>query len=128
MTKTIAIVGLSDKPERYSYQVAKFLIGKGYRIIPVNPNIESVFGIKSYKNLLDIKEKIDVVDVFRRSEFVAKIVDEAIAIGAKAIWMQEGISDLQAAQKAKEAGLAVVENMCMMKEYGKKVPLCKKIY
>jgi len=116
-TKTIAVVGLSDNKERYSYQVAEYLLNKGFKIIPVNPNIKTVFGLKSYPSLLDIKEPIDVVDIFRRSEFVAPIVDEAIKIGAKTIWMQEGVSDEVAAQAARSAGITVVMNMCMMKAH-----------
>ena len=87
--KSIAIVGLSDNPERPSYKVAKYLITQGFKIFPVNPNIDSFLGIKSYKSLSDINEKIDVVDIFRKSEFVGSIVDEAVSIGAKNIWMQE---------------------------------------
>ena len=114
-TKTIAVVGLSDNKERYSYQGAEYLLNKGFKIIPVNPNIKTVFGLKSYPSLLDIKEPIDVVDIFRRSEFVAPIVVAAIKIGAKTIWMQEGVSDEVAAQTARSAGITVVMNMCMMK-------------
>jgi hypothetical protein len=117
--KTIAVVGLSDNPERPSYGVAKFLIEKGFKVIPVNPNIENFMGIKSYKSLSEIKEKIDVVDIFRKSEFVEVIVDEAIQIGAKAIWMQEGVVNEKAASNARDAGLTVVMDMCMMKQYKK---------
>lgn len=113
--KTIAVVGLSDKKNRYSYQVAEYLKKKGFKIIPVNPNIESVFGLKSYKSLLEIKEPVDVVNIFRRSEFIGPIVEEAIKIGAKAVWMQEGVSDEAAAAKARAAGLQVIMNICMMK-------------
>jgi len=88
---------------------------KGFKIIPVNPNVETVFGLKSYKSLKEIKEKVDVVEIFRRSELVGPVVDEAIAIGAKAVWMQEGISDENSAAKAHAAGLMVIMNMCMMK-------------
>lgn len=115
--KSIAIVGLSDKPDRPSFEVGKYLLDQGFKIFPVNPNIENFLGIKSYQNLSDIKEPIDVVDIFRKSEFVEQIVDEAIKIGAKSIWMQEGVSDEVAAQKARAAGLTVVMNMCMMKSY-----------
>jgi len=117
--KTIAIVGLSDKPDRPSFEVGKYLMEKGFKIFPVNPNINIYLGIKTYKNLSDIKEKIDVVDIFRKSEFVEQIVDEAISIGAKSIWMQEGVSNEKAALKARTAGLTVVMNMCMMKEHKK---------
>ncbi len=118
--KSIAIVGLSDNPERPSYEVGKYLISKGFKIFPVNPNIGNFLGIKSYKTLSDIKEKIDVVDIFRKSEFIESIIDEAIKIGAKTIWMQEGISDKKAAVKARVAGLTVIMNICMMKEHRKK--------
>ncbi len=118
--KTIAIVGLSDKPDRPSYKVGKYLLGKGFKIFPVNPNIENFLGIKSYKTISDIKEKIDVVDIFRKSELVEPIVEEAIKIGAKTIWMQEGVINEKAAAKARSAGLTVVMNMCMMKEHKKK--------
>lgn len=113
--KTIAIVGLSDKPDRPSYVVGKYLMNQGFKIFPVNPNIDNFLGIKSYKTLSDIKEKIDVIDIFRKSEFVEPFVEEAIKIGAKMIWMQEGVSNEKAAAKAKSAGLAVIMNMCMMK-------------
>ncbi|MBI5127685.1 CoA-binding protein [Candidatus Roizmanbacteria bacterium] len=115
--KTIAVVGLSDKKDRYSYQVAEYLMNQGFKIIPVNPNITSFFGLKSYASLSEIKESVDVVDIFRRSEFVAPIVDEAIKIRAKTVWMQEGVEDASAAQKARAAGLTVVMNVCMMKKH-----------
>ena len=117
--RSIAIVGLSDDPERPSFQVGKYLMDQGFKIFPVNPHIDNFLGIKSYKTLLEIKEKIDVVDIFRKSEFVKAIVDESIKIGAKHIWMQEGVVDKQAAKKARTAGLTVVMNMCMMKEHDK---------
>lgn len=117
--KTIAIVGLSDKPERPSYKVGKYLMDKDFKIFPVNPNIDNFLGIKNYKTLSDIKEKIDVVDIFRKSEFVEPLVEEAIKIGAKMIWMQEGVINENAAIKARSAGLTVVMNMCLMKEHKK---------
>lgn len=123
--KSIAIVGLSDNPERPSYEVGKYLVSKGFKIFPVNPNIDNFLGIKSYKTLSDIKEKIDVVDIFRRPEFVPQIVDEAIKLGAKSIWMQEGISDEKYAVKARTAGLTVIMNMCMMKEHKLVNPLTR---
>lgn len=119
--KSIAIVGISDNLEKPSYKVGKYLISKGFKIFPVNPNINNFLGIKSYETLSDIKEKIDVVDIFRKPEFVAPIIDEAIKIGAKTIWMQEGISDEKAAVKARAAGLTVVMNICMMKEHKKQL-------
>jgi hypothetical protein len=115
--KSIAIVGISDNPEKPSYEVGKYLMSQGFKIFPINPNIDNFLGIKSYKTLSDIKEKIDVIDIFRKPEFVAQIVDEAIKIGAKTIWMQEGISDGKAAIKARAAGLTVIMNICMMKEH-----------
>ncbi|MCR4276793.1 MAG: CoA-binding protein [Candidatus Roizmanbacteria bacterium] len=117
--KNIAIVGLSDKPDRPSFEVGKYLMEKGFKIFPVNPNIDNFFGIKAYKTLSDIKEKIDVVDIFRRSEFTEPIIEEAIAVGAKMIWMQEGVSNEKAASKARTAGLTVIMDMCMMKEHKK---------
>lgn len=114
---TIAIVGLSDKPDRPSYKVGKYLMDQGFKIFPVNPNIDNFLGIKSHKTLSEIKEKIDVVDIFRKSEFVEEIVDEAIKIGAKTIWMQEGVVNEAAAVKSRAAGLTVVMNMCMMKSH-----------
>ena len=118
-SKTVAVVGLSDKPYRPSQGVALYLQEQGYKINPVNPNIDEALGEKSYASLKDISEPIDVVDIFRKSEAVGPIVDEAIEVGAKAIWMQEGILNEEAAQKAREAGLNVVMNKCMMKEHKK---------
>lgn len=120
--KTIAIVGLSDNPDRSSYKVGKYLSGKGFKIFPVNPNIDNFSGIISYKALSDIKERVDVVDIFRKSEFVGPIVDEAIKIGAKIIWMQEGVINKKATSKAKSAGLTVITNMCIMKKHKKTKP------
>jgi len=118
--KTIAVIGLSDKPYRPSHGVALYLQEQGYKIIPVNPNINQVLGEKAYASLKDISEPIDVVDIFRKSETVGPIVDEAIDVGAKAVWMQEGVINEEAAQKAREAGLYVVMNKCMMKEHNNK--------
>jgi predicted CoA-binding protein len=118
--KTIAIVGLSDKPDRPSYEVGLYLTSKGFQIIPVNPNIIEWEGKKSYSNLLKIPKEIqiDVVDIFRKSEEVLTIVKEAIERGdARAIWMQEGISSSEAETLAKNNGLQVVSNMCMMKAH-----------
>ena len=107
-SKTIAVVGLSDNPERASYGVAKYLQAQGYRIIPVNPMIEEVLGEKSYPDLMAVPDHIDMVDIFRRSELVAPVVEEAITIGAKYIWMQDGVIDQESADKAAEAGIPVV--------------------
>ena len=115
--RTIAVVGLSSDPLRPSNGVAAFMKSKGYRIIPVNPNEREVFGEKYYPNLSSIDEKIDLVVVFRPPGEAGKAVDEAIKIGAKAVWMQEGITDNAAAERAKEAGLPVVMNRCWLKDY-----------
>lgn len=115
--KTIAVVGISDNPERPSNFVAKFMEEHGYKIIPVNPNLTEWEGKKCYPDLLSIPVKVDVVDIFRRPEAVPPIVDEAIAIKAKAVWMQEGIVNEEAAAKAREAGLEVVMDRCMKKEF-----------
>jgi predicted CoA-binding protein len=113
--KTIAVVGLSHKPHRASFDVARYMQGSGYRIIPVNPNETQVLGEKAYATLLDAAahEKIDLVNCFRNSEDIPPIVDEAIAIGAKAVWMQLGIANAGAAAKAEAAGLLVVQDHCI---------------
>ena len=115
--KTIAVIGISDNPEKPSNFVAKFLEEHGYKIIPVNPNLTEWEGKKCYPDLRSIPVKVDVVDIFRRPEAVPPIVDEAIAIKAKVVWMQEGIVNEEAAAKAREAGLEVVMDRCMKKEY-----------
>ncbi len=106
--RTIAVVGLSPNPERPSHGVAKYLKEQGYRIIPVNPNAIEVLGEKCYPNLSAIPEAVDTVEIFRRSEEVPPIVDEAIKIKARAIWMQDGVTHEEAAKKARDAGLLVV--------------------
>jgi predicted CoA-binding protein len=111
-TKTIAVVGLSDNPARPSYSVAAYLKGQGYRIIPVNPNHTEVLGEKCYASLRDIPEVIDMVDIFRRPEYVPPVVDDAIAIDAKVVWMQSGIVNQEAADRAAAAGLTVVMDAC----------------
>ncbi len=116
-SKTIAIVGLSPHPERSSYQVARYLKEHGYKIIPVNPAVTEVLGKKSYPSLLDIPEPVDVVDVFRHAADIPPIVEDAIAIGARVVWLQEGIIHEESAQRAKSAGLKVVMDHCMMKEH-----------
>jgi predicted CoA-binding protein len=116
-THTIAVVGLSSSRFRASYGVSQYMQSAGYRIIPVNPNEREVLGEKAYARLEDVPEKIDVVDVFRRSEFVPEIVDAAIRVGARAIWMQEGVADEAAAQRARDAGLFVVMDSCILKEH-----------
>jgi predicted CoA-binding protein len=119
-TKTIAVVGLSSKPYRASFGVSQSLQDSGYRIIPVNPNESEVLGEKCYVRLEDIPEKIDIVDIFRRSELVPEIVDAAIRIGARAIWMQEGVEDEPSAERARKAGLLVVMDNCIAKEIYKR--------
>jgi predicted CoA-binding protein len=111
--KTIASVGLSSNMEKESYWIVSYLKEQGYRIIPVNPTADQILGEKAYPDLESIPEQIDVVQVFRRSEDVPPVVDSAIKIGAKVVWMQEGIVNEEAAQKAREAGLQVVMDACM---------------
>lgn len=117
--RTVAVVGLSDNPERPSHTVAKYLKEQGYHIIPVNPQIKEVLGEISYPDLLSIPEPVDVVDIFRRPEDVPPIVDQAIKIGAKVVWMQEGIINEEAATRARKNGLTVVMDRCMLKEHRK---------
>jgi predicted CoA-binding protein len=117
--RTVAVVGASPNPERPSYRVASYLIENGYRVIPVNPNAEEILGQKCYPDLTSIPEKVEVVDIFRRSEDVMPIVDEAIKIGARAVWMQEGVINEEAAAKARDAGLLVVMDKCMLKEHSR---------
>ena len=114
---TIAVVGLSSSPMRPSYGVAAYMQTQGYRIIPVNPEIKGALGEKAYASLRDVPEKIDVVDVFRRSEFVPEVIDEAIALKVPAVWLQEGVMHEQAAEKARQAGIFVVMDRCILKEH-----------
>ena len=116
-SKTIAVVGISAKVDRPSHRVAAYLQSQGYRIIPVNPGQKEVLGETCYPNLEAVPEKVDVVDIFRRSEDVPPVVEAAIRIGAKAVWMQEGIINEDAAREARRAGLAVVMDRCMLKEH-----------
>jgi predicted CoA-binding protein len=116
-SRTIAVVGLSSNHERPSYIVASYLKEHGYKIIPVNPNEKTILRKKSYPDLASIPEKVDVVDIFRRSEDVLPIVREAIKIGAKTVWMQEGVTNKEAAAEARKAGLKVVMNKCMRKQH-----------
>lgn len=115
--KKIAVVGISNNPDRDSHAVAKFMLARNYQIFPVNPNYNEVLGLKCFSELKDIPEKIDLVDIFRRSEFVEPIVEQAMEIGAKAIWMQLGVVNEKAAQAALAAGLEVVMNRCWKIEY-----------
>jgi uncharacterized protein len=118
--RTIAVVGLSPHPYRPSHGVARYLQRAGYRIVPVNPNIESALGEPAYPSLREVRDPIDVVDVFRRSEFVGPIVDDAIAIKARAVWMQDGVVDEAAAERARAAGLDVVMDDCMMRRHAER--------
>ena len=119
-SRTIAVVGLSANPERPSNFVAGYLKEQGYKIVPVNPKEKTILGETSYPDLASVPEKIDIVEVFRRSEEVPTIVRDAIKIGAKAVWMQEGVRHDEAAAEARKAGLKVVMNKCMYKEHSKR--------
>ena len=122
-SRTIAVVGLSSRKFRPSYGVAEYLQSAGYRIIPVNPSETEVLGEKCYARLEDIPERVDIVDIFRRSEAVPEIVDAAIRIGARAVWMQEGVMHAEAAERARQAGLLVVMDTCILKEHIKRFRL-----
>jgi len=117
--KVIAVVGLSSSPMRPSNGVAAFMKKKGYRVIPVNPNESEVLGEKAVAHLSSIEEKVDLVNIFRRSDEAGKVVDEAIEIGAKAVWLQEGVIDKAAVKRAFDAGLLVVMDRCWLKDYMK---------
>jgi predicted CoA-binding protein len=117
--RTIAVVGLSDDPFRPSYGVSQYMQSAGYRIIPVNPNVVEVLGEKAYADLEAVPEQIDIVNIFRRPEFVPAIVEAAIRTGAKAIWMQEGVVHEAAARRAEAEGLMVVMDRCILKEHRK---------
>jgi predicted CoA-binding protein len=117
--RVIAVVGLSSKRYRPSHGVAEYMKHAGYRIIPVNPHETEVLGEKSYAKLEDIPEHVDIVDIFRRSEYVPELVDAAIRIGARAVWMQEGVVHEAAAAKARAAGLQVIMDRCILKEHGR---------
>ena len=115
--RNIAVIGASSNPERPSHRVVSYLMKHGYHVMPVNPNEQKILGKTSYPNLSSIPEKVEVVDIFRKSEEVMPIVDEAIKIGAKVVWMQEGVVNEEAAVKAGEAGLLVVMDKCMRKQH-----------
>jgi uncharacterized protein len=115
--KTIAVIGLSSDPWRPSNSVAGYMRRDGYKVIAVNPNESEVFGDQAYEHLSQVPEKVDLVDVFRRSDEAGKAVDDAIAAGAKAVWLQEGVIDRAAAQRALDAGLMVVMDRCWLKEH-----------
>jgi uncharacterized protein len=115
--KTIAVVGLSDNPMRASHGVSAYMQFQGYRIVPVNPMIAEALGEKSYSSLLEVSEKIDLVDVFRRPEFVDEIVEQAIQLKIPAIWLQEDVVNERAAARARAAGMFVVMDLCILKEH-----------
>lgn len=115
--RTIAVVGLSSDPYRPSNSVSSYMRRNGYKVIAVNPNETSVFGEPAYPSLADVPQKFDLVDVFRRSDEAGQAVDDAIAVGAKAVWLQEGVIDEAAAQRALDAGLLVVMDRCWLKEH-----------
>ncbi len=115
--RTVAVVGLSDRPDRDSHRIARYLLQAGYTIIPVNPGITTVLGLKAFPNLKSIGKPVDIVDVFRRPQFVPDVVDDAIASGAKALWLQYGVVHDQAAERASVAGLQVVMDRCIMVEH-----------
>jgi predicted CoA-binding protein len=116
---TIAVVGLSDKPWRASHGVSEYMQRVGYRIIPVNPELAEVLGERCYPDLEAVPDPIDIVNIFRRSELVPEIVEAAIRVGAKAVWMQEGVVNEEAAARARAAGLTVVMDRCLLKEHRK---------
>jgi hypothetical protein len=115
--QVVAVVGLSAKPERDSHRVAKYLQEHGYRVIPVNPAEEEILGERSYPHLEAVPAPVDVVDVFRRPEHVPAIADQAQAIGAKVLWLQKGVRNDEAAERARQAGLTVVQDQCMMQDH-----------
>ena len=126
-SKTVAVVGISDKPERDSYRVAKYLKGEGYEIIPVNPVIESWDGQPVYKSLLDIprERKVDIIDIFRKSEAALTVVEEAVQLSPSVVWMQESVVNREAADLARKNGAMVVMDRCMMKEHARIANLSK---
>ena len=116
-SRNIAVVGLSNSPLRPSHGVSAYMQAQGYRIIPVNPNITEALGEKSYRSLLDLPEKIDIVNVFRRPEFVEEVVEQAIQLKVPAVWMQEDVVNPRAAERARQAGMFVVMDRCILKEH-----------
>lgn len=120
--RTIAVVGLSSKPSRPSFEVSRYLQAAGYRILPVNPFEREVLGVPAVASLRQLGEPVDVVDVFRRSSEVGPVADDAIAIGAKVLWLQDGVIDVAAARRAHAAGLRVVMDRCMLRDHGRLVP------
>jgi predicted CoA-binding protein len=118
--RTIAVVGLSSNPGRASHGVASYMRRRDYKVIPVNPNETEVFGERAYASLDQVPDAIDLVDIFRRSSEAGSAVDQAIAVGAKAVWLQEGVIDHAAAERARQAGLLVVMDRCWLKEHARK--------
>lgn len=118
---TVAVVGISDKPDRDSFQVAKYLLEQGYLVIPVNPMLETVLGQRCYPSLRGVPVHVDIVDIFRRSEAVPEIVDDAITMGARVVWMQLGVVHEEAAEKAQQAGLKVVMDRCIKRDHSRLV-------
>jgi uncharacterized protein len=116
-SRTIAVVGLSDSPLRPSYGVSAYMQSHGYKIVPVNPTISESLGEKSYPSLRELPVKIDIVNIFRRSEYVEAIVDQAIELKVPAVWMQEGVINQKAAEKAEKAGIFVAMDLCILKEH-----------
>lgn len=116
-SRTIAVVGLSCNPLRPSHGVSAYMQSHGYRIVPVNPNIDECLGEKAYRSLVEVPEKIDIVNIFRRSEFVEDVVDQAIQLKVPAVWMQEDVINEQAAAKARKAGILVVMDRCILKDH-----------
>jgi len=116
-SKTIAVVGLSNSPLRPSHGVSAYMQTNGYRIIPVNPNIKGALGEKAFASLLDVPDKIDIVNIFRRSELVDEVVDQAIQLKVPAIWMQEEVINQRAADRARQAGIFVIMDRCILKEH-----------
>ena len=115
--KTIAVVGLSDSPLRPSHGVSAYMQMHGYKIIPVNPNVGEALGEKSYHSLLEVPERVDIVNIFRRPEFVEEVVDQAIRLKIPAVWMQEEVINVRAAEKARKAGMFVAMDRCILKEH-----------
>ena len=119
--RVIAVVGYSDKPHRTSYRIGRYLREAGYKVYPVNPSVAEIDGVRSYASLAEVPVPIDIVNVFRRSEFLAEVVEQAIDVGAKAVWAQLGVVDELAAKKAEEAGLSMVMDRCIMVDHGQLV-------
>ena len=115
--KTIAVVGLSSRPDRHSHSVAEYLQQAGYRIIPVNPNETEVLGERAYPTLAEVPERVDLVDVFRRPEFTPEVAEQAVRVGARVLWLQLGIANEEARRIAEEGGLSVIMDSCLMLEH-----------